>query len=159
MVDDERYRLLSRPRFIGSARINRNGWDSEIPTAFHIGPEPSTRGHRTHPVRVTVRVSGLGVTGFKSMFSSGLSFPSHVDTLLAPWARSADTCAVFVNSGIRRVPPACALGGPDKVILNPCEVMATNHNHVALLTWAVWLASMPTPVMGGGVLIGNAVPV
>ncbi len=29
-------------RFIGSARINRNGWDSEIPTAFHTCPELST---------------------------------------------------------------------------------------------------------------------
>jgi hypothetical protein len=44
MVDDGRYRLLSRPRFIGSPRINRNGWDSGIPAAFHTGPEPSTTG-------------------------------------------------------------------------------------------------------------------
>ena len=29
MVDDGRYRLLSRPRFIGSARINRHGWGSQ----------------------------------------------------------------------------------------------------------------------------------
>jgi hypothetical protein len=35
--------------------------------------------HRTHPV--TVRVSGLGETGFKSMSSSGRSLPSHGDTI------------------------------------------------------------------------------
>jgi hypothetical protein len=49
MVDDGRYRLLSRPRFIVSARINRNGWDSEIPTAFRIGPKPSTTGPTPSP--------------------------------------------------------------------------------------------------------------
>jgi hypothetical protein len=49
MVDDGRYSLLSRPRFIGYARINSNGWDSEIPTAFHIYPEPSTTGLTLSP--------------------------------------------------------------------------------------------------------------
>ncbi len=40
-----------------------------------ISHRPRAVHYRTHPV--TVRVSGLGETGFKSMSSSGLSFPSH----------------------------------------------------------------------------------
>ncbi len=75
MVDDGRYNLLSLPRFIGTARIDRNGWDTEIPAAFPVGPEPSTTGLTPSPSE-----SGLAETGFKSMSSSGLSFLSHGDT-------------------------------------------------------------------------------
>ncbi len=70
MIDDGRYCLLSLPPFYGSARINRNGWDPEISNGtFRIGPEPSTTGLTRVP-------------GFKSISSSGLSFPIHGDTPL-----------------------------------------------------------------------------
>jgi hypothetical protein len=64
--------LLSRPRFIGSARINRSGWDPAISNGIFA----SARGRPPPDSPDSIRVSGLGETGFKSMSSSGLSFPS-----------------------------------------------------------------------------------
>ncbi len=45
---------------------------------YCIGPEPSTTGLNPN----AIQVPGLGETGFKSMSSSGLSFPSRGDAPL-----------------------------------------------------------------------------
>ncbi len=63
--------------YVGSAWVNRRGWVNRSQRYFCLGPEPLV--HR--PCLTGIRVPGLGWSGFKSMSSSGLSFPSHVDTL------------------------------------------------------------------------------
>ncbi len=121
MVDDGRCRLLSRPRFyrVRSDKPQRLG--SREPNG--ISHWPRAVHHRTHPV--TVRVSGLGETGFKSMSSSGLAsqvMATHVSRA-AHWTSAAALstrapCCIMRDAGwacggakrCRRGAAACQAG-------------------------------------------------
>jgi hypothetical protein len=122
MIDNGRYCLLSRPHLIGSARINRNGCDTDTPTAFPVGPEPSTTGltpslsesrdsERLDSSRCLARALASQVMATQSLPPCGISADIHPTSFSQP-PPPPSQCETRPVGPIR-IPCMSSRAGPD----------------------------------------------